>query len=59
MTQYSTPTSQYEQSECTRGGYCNFMHIKPPSEDLKYDAIAWLIHSHVNLQAQASGRPPP
>jgi splicing factor U2AF subunit len=20
---------QYEQSECTRGGFCNFMHIRP------------------------------
>eukprot|EP00037_Helgoeca_nana_P031292 m.397257 g.397257 ORF g.397257 m.397257 type:complete len:249 (+) comp28368_c2_seq11:3822-4568(+) len=24
---------QYEQSECTRGGFCNFMHIKPVSKD--------------------------
>jgi hypothetical protein len=25
---------QYEQSECTRGGFCNFMHIKPVSKSL-------------------------
>ena len=30
------PRSQYEQSECTRGGYCNFMHIKPVSRELKF-----------------------
>ena len=24
---------QYEQSECTRGGFCNFMHIRPVSKE--------------------------
>jgi splicing factor U2AF subunit len=26
---------QYELSECTRGGFCNFMHLKPVSKVLK------------------------
>jgi hypothetical protein len=40
---------QYEQSECTRGGFCNFMHIKPVSKDTsnRIDggllAPAWLL----------------
>lgn len=25
---------QYEMGECTRGGFCNFMHLKPISRDL-------------------------
>jgi len=26
---------QYEENTCNRGGYCNFMHIKPISRDLR------------------------
>eukprot|EP00227_Mantoniella_beaufortii_P021793 CAMPEP_0197604378 /NCGR_PEP_ID=MMETSP1326-20131121/41045_1 /TAXON_ID=1155430 /ORGANISM="Genus nov. species nov., Strain RCC2288" /LENGTH=223 /DNA_ID=CAMNT_0043172031 /DNA_START=269 /DNA_END=936 /DNA_ORIENTATION=+ len=26
---------QYEENTCTRGGYCNFMHLKPISKDLR------------------------
>lgn len=26
---------QYEMGECTRGGFCNFMHLKPISKDVK------------------------
>ncbi|KAI0231224.1 Splicing factor U2AF 26 kDa subunit [Lamellibrachia satsuma] len=26
---------QYEMGECTRGGFCNFMHLKPISHDLR------------------------
>lgn len=26
---------QYEMGECTRTGFCNFMHLKPISRDLK------------------------
>eukprot|EP00199_Chlamydomonas_sp_CCMP681_P006553 CAMPEP_0119107002 /NCGR_PEP_ID=MMETSP1180-20130426/7892_1 /TAXON_ID=3052 ORGANISM="Chlamydomonas cf sp, Strain CCMP681" /NCGR_SAMPLE_ID=MMETSP1180 /ASSEMBLY_ACC=CAM_ASM_000741 /LENGTH=223 /DNA_ID=CAMNT_0007092423 /DNA_START=41 /DNA_END=708 /DNA_ORIENTATION=+ len=26
---------QYEENTCNRGGYCNFMHIKPISKDLR------------------------
>ena len=25
---------QYEMGECTRGGFCNFMHLKPISREL-------------------------
>ncbi|KAI8899940.1 hypothetical protein BC833DRAFT_583768 [Globomyces pollinis-pini] len=28
---------QYENSECTRGGFCNFMHLKPVTKALKKD----------------------
>uniref|UniRef100_A0A2R9CI19 C3H1-type domain-containing protein n=1 Tax=Pan paniscus TaxID=9597 RepID=A0A2R9CI19_PANPA len=27
--------SQYEMGECTRGGFCNFMHLKPISRELR------------------------
>ncbi|GMH33607.1 hypothetical protein BSKO_01441 [Bryopsis sp. KO-2023] len=26
---------QYEENTCSRGGYCNFMHLKPISRDLR------------------------
>jgi len=26
---------QYEMGECTRAGFCNFMHLKPISRDLR------------------------
>jgi Zinc finger C-x8-C-x5-C-x3-H type (and similar) len=26
---------QYEENTCTRGGYCNFMHLRPISRDLR------------------------
>merc|ERR1712142_602047 len=26
---------QYEMGECTRGGFCNFMHLKPISSEMK------------------------
>uniref|UniRef100_A0A3P8YTY3 C3H1-type domain-containing protein n=1 Tax=Esox lucius TaxID=8010 RepID=A0A3P8YTY3_ESOLU len=26
---------QYEMGECTRGGFCNFMHLKPTSRELR------------------------
>ncbi|KAJ3322386.1 Splicing factor U2AF 26 kDa subunit [Boothiomyces sp. JEL0866] len=26
---------QYENAECTRGGFCNFMHLKQVTKDLK------------------------
>ena len=28
---------QYEMGECTRAGFCNFMHLKPISRDLRRD----------------------
>ena len=27
---------QYEMGECTRGGFCNFMHLKPISRELRH-----------------------
>ena len=26
---------QYEENTCNRGGYCNFMHLKPIGRDLR------------------------
>lgn len=26
---------QYEMGECTRSGFCNFMHLKPISRELR------------------------
>lgn len=26
---------QYEENTCNRGGYCNFMHLKPIGKDLR------------------------
>ena len=28
---------QYDEAVCTRGGYCNFMHIRTPSRSLRKD----------------------
>ncbi|KAI9193085.1 splicing factor U2AF 26 kDa subunit [Polychytrium aggregatum] len=30
---------QYENSECQRGGFCNFMHLKNPSRKLRRDLL--------------------
>ena len=27
---------QYETSECTRGGYCNFLHVKAASRETRH-----------------------
>lgn len=31
---------QYENGECNRGGYCNFMHMKYPARELKKELVA-------------------
>lgn len=31
---------QHETNECTRGGFCNFMHVKKPSPDLRRSLFA-------------------
>jgi len=31
-------------SECTRGGFCNFMHLKPISRELKRELYTRLNH---------------
>ena len=28
---------QYEMGECTRAGFCNFMHLKPISRKLRHE----------------------
>lgn len=36
MTDFREATCrQYEENTCTRGGYCNFMHLRPISRDLR------------------------
>ncbi|TPX38192.1 hypothetical protein SmJEL517_g00201 [Synchytrium microbalum] len=30
---------QYENSECTRGGFCNFMHLKAVTKQLRKDLM--------------------
>ncbi|KAL6057902.1 Splicing factor U2af 38 kDa subunit [Balamuthia mandrillaris] len=32
---------QYEMGECTRGGYCNFMHVRPISRRLRKDLYGY------------------
>uniref|UniRef100_A0A8C5CKT4 U2 small nuclear RNA auxiliary factor 1 n=1 Tax=Gadus morhua TaxID=8049 RepID=A0A8C5CKT4_GADMO len=39
---------QYEMGECTRGGFCNFMHLKPISRELRRE-----------LYGRRRKRPPP
>ena len=29
--------ARYETGECTRSGFCNFMHLKPISRKLRHD----------------------
>jgi len=31
---------QHENGECNRGGFCNFMHLRPPSDELKNELRA-------------------
>uniref|UniRef100_A0A5F4WE17 U2 small nuclear RNA auxiliary factor 1 like 4 n=1 Tax=Callithrix jacchus TaxID=9483 RepID=A0A5F4WE17_CALJA len=31
---------QYEMGECTRGGFCNFMHLRPISQNLRPRSMA-------------------
>lgn len=42
---------QYENGECNRGGYCNFMHLKYPSRDLKKELLASQEETTRNRQA--------
>jgi splicing factor U2AF subunit len=30
---------QYENGECTRGGFCNFMHLKHPSREFRRELM--------------------
>ena len=35
LLSYSTNSSTPLHRECTRGGFCNFMHLKPISRELR------------------------
>lgn len=35
---------QYDVGECTRGGYCNFMHLREPNKELKTNLFVWQRH---------------
>ena len=34
---YQACCRQYEMGECVRAGFCNFMHLKPISRELRRD----------------------
>lgn len=49
---------QYEMGECTRSGFCNFMHLKPISRDLRrfvsilciqYRKILFILYLNVQI----------
>ncbi len=43
MTDFREATCrQYEENTCTRGGYCNFMHLRPISKSVPYSAHLFL-----------------
>ena len=37
---------QYSEGQCDRGGYCNFMHPKHVSRDLKKQLFTWMYEEH-------------
>ncbi len=39
---------QYEENTCNRGGYCNFMHLKPIGKDLKKVLLLLLLHGFMD-----------
>lgn len=46
---------QYEMGECTRSGFCNFMHLKPISRDLRrYVAASCVAHRGLQLHFVSS-----
>ncbi|ELU01671.1 hypothetical protein CAPTEDRAFT_164217 [Capitella teleta] len=46
---------QYEMGECTRGGFCNFMHLKPISRELRRELYGRSRHS----KRKSRSRSPP
>ncbi|OZJ04368.1 Splicing factor U2AF 23 kDa subunit [Bifiguratus adelaidae] len=46
---------QYEMGECTRGGFCNFMHLKLPSKELKRELYGGQRLSIRELKSGATG----
>ncbi|XP_065907056.1 splicing factor U2AF 35 kDa subunit-like isoform X4 [Dysidea avara] len=47
---------QYEMGECTRGGFCNFMHLKPISRDLKRFLYSGNDRSHRRRRSRSRSR---
>ncbi|KAF3843122.1 hypothetical protein F7725_001971 [Dissostichus mawsoni] len=41
---------QYEMGECTRGGFCNFMHLKPISRELRRELYGPAIGPGLNRE---------
>ena len=37
---------QYNEGHCDRGGYCNFMHPKHVSRDIKKELFKWLYEEY-------------
>ena len=54
---------QYETGDCTRGGYCNFMHLKPISKDLRFKLYGQKVirrsHSRSPPKQKSRSRSPP
>ncbi|KAL5020361.1 hypothetical protein ScPMuIL_003253 [Solemya velum] len=44
---------QYEMGECTRGGFCNFMHLKPISRELRRE-----LYGRTSKRRRRSRSPP-
>ena len=34
---------QYEKNECTRGGFCNFMHLKVAGKRIKHELYTYVL----------------
>lgn len=54
---------QYEEGTCTRGGYCNFMHVRPVSKELRKqcfgrygDGTTGSTQFHVGAPPRGGGR---
>ncbi|XP_052824283.1 splicing factor U2AF 35 kDa subunit isoform X1 [Octopus bimaculoides] len=45
---------QYEMGECTRGGFCNFMHLKPISRELRRE-----LYGRTRRRRKSRSRSPP
>ncbi|XP_033757801.1 splicing factor U2AF 35 kDa subunit-like isoform X1 [Pecten maximus] len=45
---------QYEMGECTRGGFCNFMHLKPISRELRRE-----LYGRSRKKRRSRSRSPP
>jgi len=50
---------QYEMNECNRGGYCNFMHLKPVSRDIYRRLFRRKRTSRSRSNSRSRSRSPP